>query len=340
MFFGGTENLDYDFDALIDSDFVSLKDFSESFLLLDSFGFHVSQMVVDIYAGENLVKHFREDCGREGKALKFYNTINLLTFSEEVINTSIDVSEFCPCYLTQKFSEHLYDDYNLWCYDLKFLTNFLLFDETPVTDLLFFNTVTLALKAFKESVENISYFFSSQADALFENIILIQEKRLQVAKDYFLNDEKRLVQEFKKLTTDEKLLTVLNTGTVTVLKTVPFSKEQFSVGNGKFNYSMPNKFLNLIGSFYMNADNYFFVAPEVFVTLWEVINLEYYNVKIESEIVNVCNFDEFIETLTVLCPSLIIFEDDFESITDEIVSFDAVKFKELVTSATILTNNK
>lgn len=334
----------------------NIVDFSNRFMFLHFFGLKVDELTIDLFEDSKNCIHFSKHCsyknGRFKKltsvnAVEFYGTVAssklVPSFEDEAekqnfayVETVNEVTAYCFCYMFQSLS--MLDGVlsHGWLFPLKSVSNMLLFTDTPIVNFKHFKAVSYAFDDFKRAFDNLSFFFETHDDSLLEKVITMQTFRLEEARKLFLNDLSLVINEFKLLTNDEELLNVLNTCSLTKMKVAPFSAFLFASDKNVKVANSCKHFLNLIGFLFIEKDVNFFVVPEVFMTLWEKIINKLFETSFSSEFIEVSNFNDFVETLNSLCPSLFSFnEGGFAS-----SSFDMVKFYEVVNSAGILADSE
>lgn len=337
-----------------------LRKYLNNFFLLSTFGFNVDELEMKLFSDENNVMH-SPSCSYLVLGADLVGSVNVLNFYEllsqadsfeddlsfihnrnfNIINVKHGEDEvsYHSCFSFQSFMMGNGQENNTWRRRVEDLSNILLFDTTPIVNFKHFVSVSYAFNAFEEAVESLSRVFSSKPDAVFKEVLVVQKERLNTARKLLLNNFSSLIDEFKKLTVNPDYLNVLNTCSLTKKLVAPFSKFQFSFTPSS-TFSFESKiFLNLIGFLFIDEDANFFVAPEVFMTLWKnIIEIES-GMEVPSEEITVVNFNEFVETLTTLCFPLFISSLITSSSSERDAYFNAVEFKEVVTSASILAES-
>lgn len=357
-----------DVDYRVSSAGRSVVNFAKKFLILHAFGFDVDELTLNVFEDDKGHKHFYSQCPTLQKSSSTGVSLNALSFYEEVaasevisftnpnfIEGSLDVvkglhervlkdgvvSIYCSCYGMQAFRDVNGNLSSAWRFYPESLTNFLLYDTNKIVNFSHFMAASEALDSFEYAVVALSETFGKKPNSLAEEVIVTQKKRLGAAHNYYLNNLPLVIKELKRLSEGDVLFNILESASLTKMFVVPFSEFQFTTKRDGTIASFKRHFINCIGKLFLcsEEDNFLF-APEVFIKLWVSILKNEMGLKVPLETVSVSNMVEFKETLTSLCPPLSIFEDDFNYVAADPLSFNVDKFKEVVSSAILLTDSK
>lgn len=357
-----------DVDYRVSSAGRNVVNFAKKFLILHAFGFDVDELTLDVFEDDKGHKHFYSKCPTLQKSSSTGASLNALSFYEEVaasevisftnhdfVEGSLDivkglhervlkdgvVSIYCSCYGMQAFPNVDNVLSSAWRFYPDHLTNFLLYDTNKIVNFSHFMAVSEALDVFEYAVVALSETFTKKPNSLAEEVITTQKKRLSAAHDYYLNNLPLVVKELKRLAEGDVLFNILEDASLTKMIVVPFSEYQSITKRDSSIASFKRHFINCIGKLFLSSEeDNFLLAPEVFIKLWLTILKNEMGLEIPFETVPVSNMTEFKETLTSLCPPLFIFEDDFNYVAADPLSFNVDKFKEVVSSAILLTDSK